>query len=58
MIFYLSQWLQEQAAGTAWADPLSALRVFRYITVRTAGAAISALILSLWLGPLVIAWLK
>ena len=58
MLFYLSQWIQEQAAGTAWADPLSALRVFRYITVRSAGAAISALLLSLWLGPMVIAWLK
>ena len=58
MLFYFSQWIQEQAAGTAWADPLSALRVFRYITVRSAGAAISALLLSLWLGPLVIAWLK
>jgi phospho-N-acetylmuramoyl-pentapeptide-transferase len=58
MLFYLSQWIQEQAAGTAWADSLSVLRVFRYITVRSAGAAISALLLSLWLGPLVIAWLK
>jgi phospho-N-acetylmuramoyl-pentapeptide-transferase len=58
MIFYFSQWLQEQVAGTAWADPLSALRVFRYITVRSAGAAISALLLSLWFGPMVIAWLK
>ena len=58
MLLYLSQWIQEQAAGTAWADPLSALRVFRYITVRSAGAAISALLLSLWLGPMVIAWLK
>lgn len=58
MLFYLSQWIQEQAAGTPWADSLSALRVFRYITVRSAGAAISALLLSLWLGPLVIAWLK
>jgi phospho-N-acetylmuramoyl-pentapeptide-transferase len=58
MLFYLSQWIQEQAAGTAWADPLSVLRVFRYITVRSAGAAISALLLSLWLGPLVIKWLK
>lgn len=58
MLFYLSQWIQEQAAGTAWADSLSALRVFRYITVRSAGAAISALLLSLWLGPRVIAWLK
>jgi phospho-N-acetylmuramoyl-pentapeptide-transferase len=34
------------------------LRVFRYLTVRSAGAAVSALALSLWLGPLVIAWLK
>lgn len=58
MIYYFAQWLQEQVAGTAWADALSALRVFRYITVRSAGAAISALLLSLWLGPLVIAWLK
>ncbi len=58
MLLYLSQWIQDQAAGTAWADPLSALRVFRYITVRSAGAALSALALSLWLGPLVIAWLK
>ncbi len=58
MILYFTQWLQEQATGTAWADPLSALRVFRYITVRSAGAAISALVLSLWLGPRVIEWLK
>ncbi len=58
MLFYLSQWIQEQIAGTAWADPLSGLRVFRYITVRSAGAAISALLLSVWLGPLVIQWLK
>ncbi|MFM8470127.1 MAG: phospho-N-acetylmuramoyl-pentapeptide-transferase [Limisphaerales bacterium] len=58
MIFYFAQWLQEQVAGTAWADPLSALRVFRYITVRSAGAAISALLMSLWFGPMVIGWLK
>jgi phospho-N-acetylmuramoyl-pentapeptide-transferase len=58
MLYYLSQWIQEQAAGTVWADSLSALRVFRYITLRSAGAAISALLLSLWLGPLVIRWLK
>ena len=58
MLLYLSQWILDQAAGTAWADPLSVLRVFRYLTVRSAGAAVSALALSLWLGPLVIAWLK
>src|SRR5206468_2150721 len=49
---------QQQAAGTAWADGLSPLRVFRYITFRSAGAAVTALLLSLWLGPKVIGWLK
>jgi len=58
MLFYLSQSLLEAAAGTQWAERLSALRLFRYITVRSAGAAITALVLSLWLGPKVIAWLR
>src|SRR6266545_5198662 len=58
MLYYLSQFLQQQAAGTAWADCLSPLRVFRYITFRSAGAAVTALLLSLWLGPRVIVWLK
>jgi phospho-N-acetylmuramoyl-pentapeptide-transferase len=58
MIYYLAHYLQEQAAGTEWADSLSVLRVFRYITVRSAGAALTALLLSLWLGPRMIAWLK
>jgi len=56
MLYYLSQFLQQQAAGTPWADYLSPLRVFRYITFRSAGAAVTAL-LSLWLGPKVIVWL-
>ncbi len=46
------------ADGTAWEDYFSPLRVFRYITFRSAGAAVTALLLSLWLGPRVIAWLK
>jgi len=58
MLYYLSQFLQQHAAGTAWADYLSPLRVFRYITFRSAGAAVTALLLSLWLGPKVIVWLK
>src|SRR6266404_3047968 len=58
MLYYLGQLLQEQAAGTAWADSVSPLRVFRYITFRSAGAAVTALLLSLWLGPKVINWLK
>src|ERR1043166_3616754 len=58
MLYYLSQFLQQQAAGTDWADYVSPLRVFRYITFRSAGAAVTALLLSLWLGPRVIRWLK
>ena len=58
MLFYLSQFLQQQAAGTDWAPYLSPLRLFRYVTFRTAGAAITALLLSLWLGPKVIGWLR
>jgi len=58
MIYYLVQLLLEQSQGTAWEGLLSPLRLFRYITVRTAGAAITALLLSWWLGPKIIAWLK
>jgi phospho-N-acetylmuramoyl-pentapeptide-transferase len=32
--------------------------LFRYITFRSAGAAVTALLLSMWLGPKVIDWLK
>lgn len=58
MFFYLSQAIMEWAEGTSWAGYVSPLRLFRYITFRAAGAAITALLLSWWLGPKVIAWLK
>ena len=58
MLYYLCQLILEGAAETAWAGTVSPLRVFQYITFRSAGAAITALLLSLWLGPRVIAWLK
>ena len=58
MLYYLSQKVLEWAKGTPWADHVSALRLFRYITVRSAGAAVTALILSWWLGPKIIHWLK
>jgi phospho-N-acetylmuramoyl-pentapeptide-transferase len=58
MFYHLSQYLIEQSQGTGIGDWISGLRVFRYITFRTAGAAITALLLSLWLGPRVIAWLR
>lgn len=58
MFYFLSQKLLEWSAGTRWADRLSFLRLFHYITFRSAGAAITALLLSWWLGPRVITWLK
>ena len=58
MFPYLSDWLLKRMAGTPWADQLSALRLFKYITFRCAGAAVTALAMSWWLGPKVILWLK
>ncbi len=58
MLYYLSQHLLEWSAGTPWAERLSALRLFRYITFRSAGAAVTALAMSWWLGDRVIVWLK
>ncbi len=58
MLFYLSQIILDAAEGTSWAHYVSPLRLFRYITFRSAGAAVTALLLSMWLGPKVIEWLK
>ena len=40
------------------ADHYSFFNIFRYLTFRTGGAVITALILSLWFGPAFIRWLK
>jgi phospho-N-acetylmuramoyl-pentapeptide-transferase len=58
MLYYLSQHILDWSHRTTWENRLSALRLFRYITVRSAGAAITALVLSWWLGPKIIHWLK
>ncbi len=58
MLYYLSKWLITKAAGTSWAATVTPLRLFSYITFRSAGAAVTALLLSLWAGPKMIAWLK
>jgi len=58
MLYYLSQQVLDWSTGTEWADRLSALRLFHYITVRSAGAAVTALFLSLVFGPRVIRGLK
>jgi phospho-N-acetylmuramoyl-pentapeptide-transferase len=46
------------AAGTTAEPFVSWLRLFRYITFRSAGAAVTALLLSWWLYPRFILWLK
>jgi phospho-N-acetylmuramoyl-pentapeptide-transferase len=58
MIYYLSQSLLKLSEDSVWQDHLSFLRLFRYLTFRSAGAMVTALLLSWWLGPKVIAWLK
>ncbi|HEX6103503.1 MAG TPA: phospho-N-acetylmuramoyl-pentapeptide-transferase [Alphaproteobacteria bacterium] len=40
------------------AEHISAFNVFRYITFRTGGAVMTALLVSFWLGPSLIRWLK
>lgn len=58
MLYYLHLYLLENIAGTAWEEPLSGLRLFRYISVRSIGAAFTALLLSWMLAPFVIHRLK
>ncbi|MDB6121922.1 MAG: Phospho-N-acetylmuramoyl-pentapeptide-transferase [Pedosphaera sp.] len=58
MFYYLAEYLMDRSTGTSWESTLSGLRLFHYITFRSAGAAITALLLSLWLGPKIIEWLK
>ena len=48
MLFYLA----------AFKDIWTVLNLFRYITLRAAGASVMAFLLSLWLGPIVIRWLR
>ena len=58
MLDYLSQYILDWAHGTEWGSRLSFLRLFHYITVRSAGAAVTSLMLCWWFGPRVIRWLK
>src|SRR5579859_6280113 len=58
MLYYLSKLLMQWAAGTAYEGMVRPLRLVHYITFRMAGAAVTALLLSWWLGPVVIRWLK
>jgi phospho-N-acetylmuramoyl-pentapeptide-transferase len=58
MFYYISQFLLSVVKHTAFEGVFSFLRLFTYITFRSAGAAITALALSWWLGPRMIRWLK
>jgi phospho-N-acetylmuramoyl-pentapeptide-transferase len=58
MLYYLSEQILMWAKGSHWQAYVSPLRVFHYITFRSGGAAVTALLLSWILGPLVIRWLK
>jgi phospho-N-acetylmuramoyl-pentapeptide-transferase len=58
MLYYLSQFALSLAKDTPLQGVFSFLRLFTYITFRSAGAAVTALALSLWLGPRMIGWLK
>lgn len=51
MLYYLSVWLRQWAEGTGWEGWTGPLRVFDYVTFRSAGATITALLLSLVFGP-------
>ncbi len=48
MLYYLSH----------LSDKLSVLNVFQYLTFRMGGALLTAFVLTLWMGPAVIRWLK
>ncbi len=50
MLYYLSVWLRRVAEGTDWAEWTGPLRVFDYVTFRSAGAALTSLLLSVFLG--------
>jgi phospho-N-acetylmuramoyl-pentapeptide-transferase len=58
MLYLLSQHILDWAHGTEWESRLAFLRLFKYITVRSAGAAVTSLLLCWWLGPKIIRWLK
>ncbi|MGC8830264.1 MAG: phospho-N-acetylmuramoyl-pentapeptide-transferase [Verrucomicrobiia bacterium] len=57
MLYYLAQYILDEVRGTDLESTLSWLRLFKYITFRGFGAAFTAVVVSWWLGPKVIAWL-
>jgi phospho-N-acetylmuramoyl-pentapeptide-transferase len=58
MLYYFSLMVLSLVKNTPLQGAFSFMRLFSYITFRTAGAAVTALLLSWWLGPRMIVWLK
>jgi phospho-N-acetylmuramoyl-pentapeptide-transferase len=58
MFYYLSLFVLSLAKNTPMQGAFSFLRLFSYVTFRSAGAAVTALVMSWWLGPRMIKWLK
>ena len=58
MVYYLSQAILERFAGTPQADLTAWLSAFQSITLRSAGAAVTALLLTLGFGRRVIEYLR
>lgn len=58
MVYWISEWAMAALEGTAWEETFSFLRLFQYITIRSAGAGLTALALGLCLGPWVIRTLQ
>jgi len=58
MFFYLSNYILDMVARTGLEPYATPLRLFRYITFRSGGAAVTALLLSWWMYPRFIPWLR
>jgi phospho-N-acetylmuramoyl-pentapeptide-transferase len=58
MLYYFSLMVLSLVKNTPFQQTFSFMRLFNYITFRSAGAAVTALLMSWWLGPRMIAWLK
>ena len=58
MIYWLSQHILDLARDQDWEGSVSWLRIFSYVTVRVAGAALTSFLLSLFFGNKIINWLR
>ncbi len=58
MVYWFSEWALEQLKGSSWEEMFSFLRLFQYITIRSAGAGLTALAMGLFFGPMIIRTLQ